>query len=203
MDEKIIYSIKDIAVNPDFVGVIVAPHSDSYIFEDPSEVPEEVRQITDHFRSGTPLDYALLDCTTHTTLATVNFSRIEGLNLMDSVFFFFCIVCEKETDAAFSIETISKQRLWINGKIAALCCTNRDTSRQLFTLTLSAGTNVICFQQHDSYSSFLTTVRFTPLEYENSLAHNSMVKNNFHYKKGEIAGSSLFFHAGRNLPSER
>ena len=42
MDEKIIYSIKDIAVNPDFVGVIVAPHSDSYIFEDPSEVPEEV-----------------------------------------------------------------------------------------------------------------------------------------------------------------
>ena len=41
MDEKIIYSIKDIAVNPDFVGVIVAPHSDSYIFEDPSEVPEE------------------------------------------------------------------------------------------------------------------------------------------------------------------
>lgn len=187
MDEKIIYSIKDIAVNPDFVGVIVAPHSDSYIFEDPSEVPEEVRQITDHFRSGTPLDYALLDCTTHTTLATVNFSRIEGLNLMDSVFFFFCIVCEKETDAAFSIETISKQRLWINGKIAALCCTDRDTSRQLFTLTLSAGTNVICFQQHDSYSSFLTTVRFTPLEYENSLAHNSMVKNNFHYKKGEIA----------------
>ena len=187
MDEKIIYSIKDIAVNPDFVGVIVAPHSDSYIFEDPSEVPEEVRQITDHFRSGTPLDYALLDCTTHTTLATVNFSRIEGLNLMDSVFFFFCIVCEKETDAAFSIETISKQRLWINGKITALCCTDRDTSRQLFTLTLSAGTNVICFQQHDSYSSFLTTVRFTPLEYENSLAHNSMVKNNFHYKKGEIA----------------
>ena len=93
MDEKIIYSIKDIAVNPDFVGVIVAPHSDSYIFEDPSEVSEEVRQITDHFRSGTPLDYALLDCTTHTTLATVNFSRIEGLNLMDSVFFFFCIVC--------------------------------------------------------------------------------------------------------------
>ena len=159
MDEKIIYSIKDIAVNPDFVGVIVAPHSDSYIFEDPSEVPEEVRQITDHFRSGTPLDYALLDCTTHTTL---------------SVFFFFCIVCEKETDAAFSIETISKQRLWINGKITALCCTDRDTSRQLFTLTLSAGTNVICFQQHDSYSSFLTTVRFTPLEYENSLAHNSI-----------------------------
>ena len=46
MDEKIIYSIKDIAVNPDFVGVIVAPHSGSYIFEDPSEVPEEVRQIT-------------------------------------------------------------------------------------------------------------------------------------------------------------
>ena len=88
MDEKIIYSIKDIAVNPDLVGVIVAPYSADYIFENPSEVPEEVRQITDHFRSGTPLDYALLDCTTHTTLATVNFSRIEGLNLMDSVFFF-------------------------------------------------------------------------------------------------------------------
>ena len=47
--------------------------------------------------------------------------------------------------------------------------------------------NSICLQQHDALKFFRTTVRITSFAYELSSGKPSLIVDNLHYQKGEIA----------------
>ena len=74
-------------------------------------------------------------------------------------YLFFDVVCDHPTNITFSIESIAAQRLWINGKLAALCCTDQNARRKLHTFRLDEGNNVFCIEQSQSLSFFRTTIR--------------------------------------------
>ena len=183
---KIIYNIKDAIINPGYVGLISTPMDDGYIFEDIRVCPDIVKKVTEHFINGKELEYSILDCRTDTTLSTIMYSDFAGPELSMS-FLFFNVVCEYPTNVTFSIESIAAQRLWINGKLATLCCTDQKTRRQLHTLRLDEGNNVFCIEQSQSLSFFRTTIRISSFEYENSLEEYSLINDNLHYEIGKIA----------------
>lgn len=188
MEDKLLHHIKEEVINPDYVGVITTPMADDFVFEDFREIPEAVTNITDHFHNQTPLEYKLLDCRENdgSTLSTVHYSSIDCEDL-SMVYLFFDVICDTDTNITFSIESVARQRLWINGNLMTLCCTSRKTRRQLFTFTLKKGHNVFCIEQHQSLKFYLTTIRITSFEHELTTEDPSLITDNLHYRKGEIA----------------
>lgn len=183
---KIIYNIKDAIINPSYVGLISAPMDDGYIFEDVRLQPDIVKKVTEHFVDGKELEYSVLDCRTDTPLSTIDYSKFVGEGL-SMTYLFFDVVCDYTTNVTFSIESIAAQRLWINGRLSTLCCTDQKTRRQLHTLRLDKGNNVFCIEQHQSFGFFRTTIRISTFEYENSLDEYSLISDNLHYEIGKIA----------------
>lgn len=188
MTDNLIHHIKEEVINPDYVGVITTPMADDFVFEDIREVPQIVTDINNHFHKKSPLDYETLDCREDdgTTLASVHYSNIDCEDL-SMVYLFWDVICDTDTNITFSIESIAAQRLWINGRLGTLCCTNQKTRRHLFTFTLNKGHNVFCIEQHQSLKFFRTMVRITSFEYEYSTENPSLIDHNLHYNKGEIA----------------
>ena len=185
MGDQIIYHINENIINPDYVGVITTPMDDNFVFEDFREIPEAITQIDKHIRDHEYLDYTVLDCRSETTLSTVMYSKI-ACDDLSMVYLFFNVQCDADTKITFSIESIAAQRLWINGELATLCCIDPKTRRQLFTFTLRAGNNSICLEQHQSLKIFRTTIRITSFDYELTADALSLIKNNLHYKVGEV-----------------
>ena len=179
------YRLKDI-LNPDYVGLISTPMDDGYIFEDIRVQPDIVKKVTEHFVDGKELEYKVLDCRTDTTLSSIDYSKFVGEGL-SMTYLFFDVVCDHPTNVTFSIESIAAQRLWINGKLATLCCSDQKSSRQLHTLRLDKGDNVFCIEQSQSLSFFRTTIRRSSFEYEHSLEEYSLIDGNLHYEIGKIA----------------
>lgn len=188
MDDKLLHHIKETVINPDYVGVITTPMANDFVFEDFREIPETVSNITDYFHNQIPLEYEILDCREDdgTTLSTVHYSNIDCEDL-SMVYLFFDVICDSDTNVTFSIESVAKQRLWINGNLMTLCCTSRKTRRQLFTFSLTKGHNVFCIEQHQSLKFFRTTIRITSFEHEFTTEDPSLISGNLHYRKGEIA----------------
>lgn len=184
MGDRITYHINENIINPEYVGVITTPMDDNFVFEDFREIPKAIIQIDKYIRENKSLDYTVLDCRSETTLSTVMYSKINCDDL-SMVYLFFNVQCDADTKITFSIESIAAQRLWINGRLTTLCCTNPKTRRQLFTFTLRAGDNSICLEQHQSLKIIRTTVRITSFDYEMTTDTPSLIKNNLHYKAGE------------------
>lgn len=188
MSYTLLHHIEEEVINSDYVGVITTPMADDFVFEDIREVPKVITDITNHFHNQTQLEYNILDCREDdgTTLSTVHYSNINCEDL-SMVYLFFDVMCDSDTNITFSIESVAKQRLWINDKLVTLCCTSRKTRRQLFTFTLSKGHNVFCIEQHQSLKFFRTTIRITSFEHELTTEDPSLISGNLHYRKGEIA----------------
>ena len=176
MADKLLHHIEKEVINPDYVGVITTPMADDFVFEDIREVPKVVTDITNHFHNQTQLEYNILDCREDdgTTLSTVHYSNINCEDL-SMVYLFFDVMCDSDTNITFSIESVAKQRLWINDKLVTLCCTSRKTRRQLFTFTLSKGHNVFCM----IYISFQS--QHQPCDFEKSL-RRLFIDNHVVYK---------------------
>ena len=115
----------------------------------------------------------LLDCVSEDDIFTIDFNKL-NLDERTMLFFFFCVQCEKDTDAI--------QRLWINGEMVCLCGHGK---RQIHTLHLSAGNNVFCFQQHDSIKVIKTTFRIKSLEADLN-DDVPLTEGNLCYQKGLI-----------------
>ena len=141
--EKLTYNIRDVIINPGYVGLISTPMDDGYIFEDIRVQPDIVKKVTEHFFDGKELEYKVFDCRTDTSLSSIDYSKFVGEGL-SMTYLFFDVVCDHPTNITFSIESIATQRLWINGKLVTLCCTDQKTRRQLHTLHLGKGDNVFC-----------------------------------------------------------
>ena len=186
MEDRIIHHIKEQIINPEYIGVITKPMDNNFVFEDFRITPDIVTQVDKHIRENTALVYTVLDCRSETTLSVVKNSKI-NCDDFSMVYLFFNVQCDTDTKITFSIESKEKQRLWMNGKLATLCCTDLKTRRQLFTFTLCAGSNSICLEQHKSQKQFQTTVRITSFDFELTIDHPSLIKNNLHYQVGEIA----------------
>lgn len=184
--KKITYDIRDGVINPEYIGIITEPRDESYRFEDFRITPRTIQEIDAHIRNDSPLEYTVFDCHDEAELSSVWYSKLDFKDL-DTVYLFWGIWCDEDTDVTFSIESIAMQRLWINGKMQTLCCTKTETRRQLFTFSLSKGINSICLQQHDALKFFRTTVRITSFEYEICSGKPSLIVDNLHYQKGEIA----------------
>ena len=183
---KITYDIRDGVINPEYIGVITEPRDENYRFEDFRITPRTIQEIDAHIRNNSPLEYTVFDCHDEAELSSVWYSKL-NFNDLDTVYLFWGIWCGESTDVTFSIESVAMQRLWINGKLQTLCCTKTETRRQLFTFKLSKGMNSVCLQQHDALKFFRTTVRITSFAYELSSGKPSLIVDNLHYQKGEIA----------------
>lgn len=184
--KKITHDIRDGVINPEYIGIITEPRDESYRFEDFRITPKTIQEIDAHIRNNSPLEYTVFDCHDEAELSSVWYSKL-NFNDLDTVYLFWGIWCDESTDVTFSIESVAMQRLWINGKLQTLCCTKTETRRQLFTFSLSKGMNSICLQQHDSLKFFRTTVRITSFSYELSSGKPSLIVDNLHYQKGEMA----------------
>ena len=184
--KRIIYDIRDGVINPEYIGIITEPRDTNYRFEDFRKTPKTIQEIDAYIRNASPLKYTIFDCHDEAELSSVWYSKLD-FNDLDTVYLFWGIRCDEDTDVTFSIESVAMQRLWINGKLQTLCCTKTETRRQLFTFKLSKGMNSVCLQQHDALKFFRTTVRITSFAYELSSGKPSLIVDNLHYQKGEIA----------------
>lgn len=183
----ILYNLSSNVINPAFTGVIITQMSPDFVFEDLSTTPEAVKSVDSHIRFGTSLEYDVLDCRRNGyNLSSIDYSKIDCEDL-SMVYSFFGIYCDEDAAITFSIESIARQRLWINGKPAALCCIEPEISRDLFTFKLAKGMNSFCIEQHESLKFFITTIRITSFEYEYINYKQSLIVGNFHYKKGNFA----------------
>ena len=183
----IFYNLSSNVINPAFIGLITTPMSPEFVFEDFGETPDTVKSIDSYIRFDTALEYDILDCRRDGyNLSSIDYSKIDCEDL-SMVYSFFGIYCDEESDITFSIESIARQRLWINGELAALCCTKKEIGRDLFTFKLAKGMNSLCIEQHESLKFFITTIRITSFEYEHKNGRQSLIDGNFHYKKGDFA----------------
>lgn len=183
----ILYNLSSNVINPEFTGLITTPMSPEFVFEDFRATPDAVKSIDNHIRFGTALEYDILDCRRDGfNLSSIEYSKIDCEDL-SMVYSFFGVYCDEESDVTFSIESIARQRLWINGSLAALCCTKKEIGRDLFTFRLAKGMNSFCIEQHESLKFFITTIRITSFEYEHKNGRHSLIDGNFHYKKGDFA----------------
>ena len=184
--QQITYDIRAGVINPEYIGIITEPRDENYRFEDFRITPKTIQEIDAYIQNDSPLEYTVFDCHDEAALSSVWYSKL-NFNDLDTVYLFWGIWCDENTDVTFSIESIAMQRLWINGKMQTLCCTKTETRRQLFTFSLSKGMNSVCLQQHDALKFFRTTVRITSFAYEHSSGKPSLIVDNLHYQKGEIA----------------
>ena len=183
----ILYNLSSNVINPAFTGLITTPMSPEFVFEDFRTTPYTVISIDSHIRFGDTLEYDIIDCRRDGyNLSSIDYSKIDCEDL-SMVYSFFGVYCDEESDITFSIESIARQRLWINGSLAALCCTEKEIGRDLFTFRLAKGMNSFCIEQHESLKFFITTVRITSFEYEHKNGRQSLTDGNFHYKKGDFA----------------
>ena len=113
MDDRIIYHINEQIINPEYIGVITRNMEDDFVFGDFRVIPDIITEIDRHIRENTELKYTILDCRSETTLSSVKYSEI-NCDDISMVYLFFNVVCDKDTDITFSIESIAAQRLWIN-----------------------------------------------------------------------------------------
>lgn len=172
---------------------------DDYIFEDIRVRPDIVKQVCEHLVNEKALEYSILDCRTDTMLSSIDYSKFVGEGLSMTYLFFLMLYVIILLLVTFSIETIVAQRLWINGELANLCCTDQKTSCQLHTIRLDEGNNVFCIEQSQSLSFFRTTIRISSFEYENSLEEYSLINDNLHYEIGKIAVAvidNMLFNGG-------
>ena len=184
---NILYDLSSNVINPEFIGLITTPMPPEFVFENFEERSEILKSVDSHIRFGTALEYNILECKRDEyNLSSIDYSKIDCENL-SMVYSFFGVYCDKESNITFSIESIAKQRLWINGKLAALCCTEKAIGRDLFTFKLTKGMNSFCIEQHDSFKFFITTIRITSFEHEHRNVRQSLIDGNLHYKKGNFA----------------
>lgn len=183
----ILYNLSSNVINPAFTGLITTPMLPGFVFEDFRAIPYTVKSIDSHIRFGSTLEYDILDCRRDGyNLSSIDYSKIDCEDL-SMVYSFFGVYCDEDTDVTFSIESIARQRLWINGRLAALCCTEKEIGRDLFTFRLTKGMNSFCIEQHESLKFFITTIRITSFEYEHKNGRQSLTDGNFHYRKGDFA----------------
>ena len=99
------------------------------------------------------------------------------------VYWFFCVVCGKDTDVVMTLESTGYQRLWIDGRPVALWGRG---NRMPLTYTLHKGRNIICLEQYDAQPFMRAHLRINPLSQEAKLPSNSIVGNLLTYRMGGI-----------------
>ena len=183
MKNKITYKLSNKVVNPKYVGLIRTIMPEKYEIEDYISIPDKIDAICKYFfSSDTSLEQMeLLDCSTQNDIHTIRFDTLK-LDDRQMLYFFFCVQCEVEIDAVFTIESHAIQRLWLNGKMICLCGHGK---RQIHTLHLSAGNNVFCFQQHDAIPAISTTFRIRSLDVDKK-DNISLTDGNLYYQEGLI-----------------
>lgn len=183
MVSKLTYNLLDDIINPKYIGIVREYTPDNYEIGIYNETPSIVNRINDYFStSGIEIEEAeLFECYTSNTISTIYFDDLD-LDERTMLYFFFCVTCKEDTDIVFTIESHAIQRLWLNKKMVTLCGHGK---RQIHTLHLSAGNNVFCFQQHDSYCGIRTTFRIQSLDTDrkNDLP---LTEGNLYYEEGLV-----------------
>lgn len=114
-------------INPEYIGVITEPRDESYRFVDFRITLKMIQEIDTHIRNNVPLEYTVFDCHDEAELSSVWYSKLE-FNDLDTVYLFWGIQCDEDTEVTFSIESVAMQRLWINVRLQTLCCTKAAVS---------------------------------------------------------------------------
>ncbi len=186
MDIKdITYYASQGVINPHLMGVIIEPPDSDFVLEKTEPIPaaiDKIRDMVDNNRIG---NRDIVDFSTDSGVSVIDYSRLD-FEPVSKVYSFFCVECDEDTNVTFTIESIARQRVWVNSKLFSFCCMDNNDRRPIYTLTLKAGRNILCIEQHEALAIFKTTIVITTFEYESQKKYASIIFNNYYYEKGKI-----------------
>lgn len=186
MDIKdITYYTNQGVINPPLMGVLVEPPDCDFILEKTTPIPIALEKIRDMVENNHIEGCNVVDFSTESGVSIIDYSRI-SFEPISKVYSFFCIECDAATDITFTIESIARQRVWVNTKLFSFCCIDNNEKRPIYTLTLKSGRNIFCIEQHEALDIFRTTIVITTFKYESEKKYASVIYNNYYYEKGKI-----------------
>ncbi len=186
--EKITYYANQGVINPAYMGIVVEPPDDDFQLEKIAPVPKSIDKIRDMVISGNIADSDIMDFSTESGVSVIDYSKFE-FEPISKVYSFFLVECDEDTNVTFTIESIARQRVWINSKLCTFCCLEYHERRPIYTIRLTKGRNIFCIEQHQALSFFKTTIVITTFEYEHKKKYASIIYNNYHYEKGKITAA--------------
>lgn len=186
--KKITYNANQGVINPAYMGIVVEPPDDDFQIEKIAPAPKAIQKIHDMVIGGNITDSDIMNFSTESGVSVIDYSKFE-FEPISKVYSFFLVECEEDTNVTFTIESIARQRVWLNSRLCTFCCLEYNERRPIYTIRLARGCNIFCIEQHQALAFFKTTIVITTFEYERRKKHASILYNNYHYEKGKITAA--------------